>query len=94
MGAVDSDNAILTILGVPLDEHLSFAPLVARARTRIAEAARQVFAATESTGFGLPYQVGQWDTRVVSKALYGVEFAASYYRGWSAAGRALTLADG
>ena len=90
LGVVNEEEPQLAVLGVIVDGDLTFAPQLARVRARVREAARQVFGAAQSTGFGLPYQIGQWESRVVSKAIFGVEFTASFHKGWREAGRRLT----
>jgi hypothetical protein len=59
MQTVDPENPTMKALGVRVGAELGFDPLLREILAKLAGSARQIFAATQSTGFGLPYQVAQ-----------------------------------
>ena len=93
MAAADQEDPVLKALGVPIDGDLTFNPLLGQVVAKIREAAPATFAAAESSGFGLPFLVDQWESKVRSKALYGAEFLASHEKGWPTVAAAVTRAQ-
>ena len=83
MQTVDPESPTIKALGVRIDAELGFDPLLREILAKLAGSARQIFAATQSTGFGLPYQVAQWEQRVITRALFGCELLASHACGWT-----------
>jgi len=90
MQVVEGDEPALALLGATVDGALGFAPLLRVVLGRLAAKGRATTAGLASTGFGLPYQVDQLDSRVHQSVFQGAELLASYAKGWRAAAAALT----
>ena len=53
-----------------------------KALSQISSKAQQLTATMNDSCLGLPYQAAQFETRVASSGLYGIEILASFVSGW------------
>ena len=90
MQVVDDEEPALDLLGAKVDGGLTFAPLLQGVLGRLAAKGRATSAGLATTGFGLPYQVDQLDSRVHQAVFQGSELLASYEKGWRKAAAAIT----
>ena len=82
------------ILGCLFDPALSFEPALRELLGSVRAAARRVFAALQSNGYGLPMQVRAWTSRVEQEILPGSEVLASCVLGPRTVMHRLNLAQG
>ena len=88
-GSVDGESPApadsLDMLGVPVDDGLTFHVLLAKVCARLRDGMQKLVASLEQRGFGMPYQAAQIPTRVEAAAFFGAELLASYGPGWRVA---------
>ena len=74
--------AAFSILGVPVEDDLSFHMLLQSVTAKLKNAAAATFASMNNLGFGVPWQLDQIGQRIDPAALFGCELLASHFRGW------------
>lgn len=72
----------ITLLGILIDDELSFEPLLSKAVAEMQAIGLQLAAGMSSHGFGIPAMASQFHSRVLGKALHGCELLASCRSGW------------
>ena len=72
----------MLVLGVWLDRYLTLEAQVDQVCGRLLDGAAALVRKMNDLGFGIPFQVQQFTSRVQSSAFHGAEVLASYGRGW------------
>lgn len=83
----------ITLLGILIDDELSFEPLLNKAVAEMRAIGLQLAAGMSSHGFGIPAMASQFHSRVLGKALRGCEILASCHPGWACVAKRLNDAQ-
>ena len=88
-GKTPTQVSRLDVLGGWLDSALSLDGQLAQVCAKVEACTRELVSGMSDFGFGPPYQVGQFTSRVEGKAFYGAELLASFKPSWQVAVRRL-----